>query len=99
MSDEDFGEERANFQQIIATQQRRIERLVTPLTENGLNEVSLRVAHAIEDVFAQGCSGRTQRLAMIQIIIRETVREATQGEKKWDAWQPGVCLRKPDRPA
>ena len=99
MADSDFGEERANYRQIIATQQNRIERLAVALTETGLNEISLRVALAVEDQFAKDHpGGRSQRLAKIQVMIREAVRAATQGETYWNAWSPNSCGPAPMKP-
>lgn len=98
MSD-DFGEERANYRQMIAALRNRIESMAVALTEKGLDDVSLKVALAIEDQFAQGHSGgRTMRLAKIQIMIRNAVCMATQGQVAWDAWHPGSCGPEPKHP-
>ena len=98
-ADDDWGEERANYRQIIATQQNRIERMVVALTDTGLDDISLRVALAVEDQFAQNHpGGRIQRLAKIQVIIRSAVQRATQGDAAWNAWSPDSCGLAPDKP-
>lgn len=98
MNDEDFGEERANLHQRIDALERQVENMTVRLSDGGLNALSLRVAHLVEDQFAQHHpGGRTQRLAKIQIIIREALREIATGEKRWDAWQPGRLGSAPDK--
>ena len=96
---DDFGEERANLQQIIAGLQSRLESIAIVLSRSGLDEVSLRVALAVEDQFAQGhTGGRVQRLAKIQLLIRNAVERATQGQVQWDAWSPNSCGPAPTKP-
>lgn len=77
----------------------RIEAMKVALTEDGLDRISLRVALAVEDQFAQHHpGGRTQRLAKIQVLIRSAVQGATQGQVAWDAWHPGSCGPVPREP-
>lgn len=98
MRDEDFGEERANLHKRIGALETQVEKMTVRLSDGGLNVLSLRVAHLVEDQFAQHHpGGRTQRLAKIQVIIREALREIATGEKQWDAWQPGSFGPAPDK--
>jgi hypothetical protein len=100
MTDNDFGEERANCRQRIESLEARVEKLLVPLSEGGLNTLSLSVARLVDDEFAKHHEGgRTQRLAKIQVIVREAIREATTGERAWDAWSPGSPAPAPSEPA
>ncbi len=82
-------EENTNLRQHIDTLKQRHELMVKPRTEEGLNALALRVALLIEDEYAKGHQGgRPQRLAKMQVIAREAIREALTGERKWDAWTP-----------
>lgn len=95
----DHWDEEGYTRQALAAARNRIERLVTPLTRSGLNDVSLRVALAVEDLFAQDHrGGRTQRLAKVQILIRSAIEMATQGEADWNAWHPNSCGPAPEKP-
>lgn len=82
-------EENMNLRQHIDTLKQRHELMVKPRTEEGINALALRVALLIEDEYAKGHQGgRSQRLAKMQVIAREAIREALTGERKWDAWTP-----------
>lgn len=79
--------------------ERRIEKMTVPLTETGLNDLSLSVAKLIEDEFVKPhVGGRAQRLAKVQIIVREALREAVSGERAWDSWHPRSCCAPPSKP-
>lgn len=84
MSAEMDGEERANLYQKIGTLKIQNEAMRLPRTDAGLDAVSLQAARHIEDIFAEGHrGGRSQRLAKVQIVIRETVRTALVGGAHW----------------
>jgi hypothetical protein len=92
-------DERINLQHQISDLTRRVENMSVALTQGGLDEVSLRVALAVEDQFAVGHpGGRLQRLAKIQLLIRHAVLLATRGQDRWDAWTPGSCGPAPTKP-
>lgn len=84
MSDMD-GEERANLHQRIAELENQAARMTKAHTDGGLNSIALDVAILIEDLFAQHHDGgRTQRLARMQIIIREAMRANLTGRVSWE---------------
>ena len=79
-----FAEECANLRQRIGELEKKVERIELPHTEAGLNKISLDVATKIEDLFSQhNEGGRTQRLARIQLQIREAMRANLHGEPDW----------------
>lgn len=91
--------EKFAYQREVNDLRRRIEKMAVALTAHGLDAISLRVAHLVEDQFAQHHSGgRTQRLAKIQMIIRAAIQDATLGERPWDTWEPGSCSPAPEKP-
>ena len=95
----DFDEERANLYQLIAAADARIEQMLIWRDESELNNLSLRVAHLIEDEYAKHHDGgRSQRIAKTQLIVREAVRECLIGSRQWDAWQPGKFVAPPRYP-
>lgn len=90
------GEERANLHQRIGQLKAQIERMELSRHEAGLDDIALNVAHQVEDLFAQHHNGgRTQRLARIQLIVREAMRANLKGETDWR--YPGnlQTIRKP----
>ena len=87
MTDEE-GEERANLYQRINALESLVSKMTKHRTNGGLNQLSLSAAYLVEDQFAGGHDSRSQRLAKVQIIIREAIRETLTGERKWDAWRP-----------
>jgi len=94
---EDFSEERANLHQRIGELEIRVQKMTIRLTEDGLDMLSLRAAEIIEDQFAQHhVGGRTQRLAKVQMIVREALREIATGERAWDAWRPAPNYKTPE---
>lgn len=99
MPDDYFGEERSNLHQRINAAERRVENMQVRLSDSGLDTLSLRCAELVEDQFAQHHrGGRTQRLAKVQLIIREALREIATGERAWDAWYPGSVGHEPRAP-
>lgn len=81
---DNFGEERQQLHQRIAMAEIRAERMERAHTDGGLNQIALDVALSIEDLFAQHhAGGRTQRLARMQIVIREAMRANLKGETHW----------------
>ena len=97
MTDEE-AENVANLRQTLAYQANRIEHMAVALTRSGLDNISLKVALAVEDEFAKGQQGRTQRLAKVQVLIRSAVEYATRGEVAWNTWSPGSCGPAPQKP-
>lgn len=87
---DDDGEHLSNLYQRINALEGQVSKMTLPRSEGGLNELSLRVATLIEDVLIQSHESRSQRLAKMQIIVREAIREALIGERKWNAWTPHV---------
>lgn len=74
-----------NLRHEVSDLRRRVENMAVALTDNGLNDISLRVALAVEDQFAMSHpGGRTQRLAKIQLLVRHAVVLATRGQDRWD---------------
>lgn len=80
------GEERANLHQRIGALEIENKQMRRHRSDDGLDAISLQVAQQIEDIFAAGhVGGRSQRLARVQIAVRETVRVALQGSEYWRA--------------
>lgn len=50
-----------NLRHEVSDLRRRVENMAVALTDNGLNDISLRVALAVEDQFAELCSCLTGR--------------------------------------
>lgn len=97
-TDDDFGEERANLRQRIGELETQVEKMTVRLSDDDLNTLSLRCAHVIEDQFVQSHASRAQRLAKVQLIVREILRELATGKTRWDAWQPGSFGPAPSEP-
>lgn len=86
---ERLNETLLNLRMETARLRTRLNTMEKHRTEEGLNALALRVALLIEDEYAKSHrGGRTQRLAKMQVITREAIREALLGERKWDAWWP-----------
>lgn len=85
VSDKDrIDEERANLHQRIGELEGLVARMEVAHTEDGLNAISLKCAEHVEDLFAQHHrGGRTQRLARMQLIIREAMRTNLSGKTDW----------------
>lgn len=83
MSD-DQDEYTSDLMQQISSLKGRISKMASYRSDGSLNSHSLEVAQKIEDLFAQHhAGGRIQRLAKIQILVREAIREALTGERDW----------------
>lgn len=81
------------LRQRIGELEQQVKNMQVVLDEESLNVVSLKTAEAIEDLFIEHRGGRTQRLAHLQIMIRETIRMATTGQHAWNAWNPSSLFR------
>jgi hypothetical protein len=96
---EELGEAYANAVQRIGELEGLVNNMQVALGEGSLDEKALEVARQIEDLFVQSHpGGRSQRLAKIQVLVRETVRVATTGQRRWDAWRPGGVGPEPREP-
>lgn len=83
---DDWDEQRAYFHQQVGDLQARVDRMTRAFTDEGLNSIALDVALAVEDLFAQHHDGgRTQRLAKMQVIVREAMRANLSGRTDWRA--------------
>lgn len=86
--------ERADLHQRIGQLETENAAMRRPRTDEGLNAVSLQSAQKIEDLFAEGhIGGRTQRLAKVQVVVRETIRTALHGAAHWNAFSGGNNVR------
>jgi hypothetical protein len=100
MTEQMDGEERANLHQRIGALEIENEQMRRHRSDDGLNAISLQVARKIEDIFAEGhAGGRSQRLARVQIAVRETVRVALQGSEYWRASSDARNAHEPEEGA
>lgn len=90
------GEERQQLHQRIDALERENATMKMMRTDGGLNRAALDAALRIEDLFCQDhIGGRTQRLARVQILVRETMRMMLTGSEIWSA---GTDLRNATTP-
>lgn len=87
MSDEDFGEERANLHQRIGALETENKNMRLLRTEAGMDEAALDAAREIEDLFVRSQGGRSQRLANIQLVIRRVLQIMLEGKPEWNPGQ------------
>lgn len=81
----DMDDDYANMQQRINELESLLDRMQLSRLEGGLNTIALEVAQQVEDLFAQHHEGgRGQRLARVQVTIREAMRANLTGKVKWD---------------
>lgn len=85
MTEDDFNETISNLHQRIGALETLNENMTLAREEDGMNRLALQAARQIEDLFAQGGSGRDTRLRAVQIMVRESIRIALKGETNWNA--------------
>lgn len=82
---DNFGEERASLYQRIGELEGQVEKMRRPLTEDGLNSIAAEVATMIDNTFVRAFVSPAERTKAVHIIVREAIREATEGGKHWNA--------------
>lgn len=87
--DDDSAERFSNLAQRLGDALRLVETMKVTRSPGGMDSASLDAARAIEDMFAQHFpGGRTQRLARIQVTIRDCLERMLSGEVAWRAQEP-----------
>lgn len=88
---DDAGEGYQGLSQQLLDAEAKVKTMTLMRDPVAVEKASLYVAESIEDIFAQGVSGRASRLRQVQTAIMGAVQEAIKGERDYDlGWKKRI---------